>query len=204
MRRISTFAEMLGETDESDSLEEQQEYLDCLINSAVLAKQIVAGLMEYLALGRHQTSAAVALDPLVREVVDQALLTSSPVFSIDCLPTILGNEQELRLVFRHLIDNAIRYCAEDVVPEIHVRCAMHDTEFSISVVDNGIGVDPNYRDRIFQLFKSLDTAEAGHGIGLGLALSRKVVELHQERISYKAGLYGGSEFVLTFPNSLMG
>ena len=102
---------------------------------------------------------------------------SGATITFDKLPTVVVNQDLLMRVFQNLIGNAIKYSAE-----IHVSCRREATEWVFSVSDNGIGIDPQYHDRIFEPFQRLRHKREHAGTGVGLAICKQIVERHGGRM----------------------
>lgn len=146
---------------------------------------------------------AVDLNKVVAALVDSLSARSAGRFEIrwDRLPTVPGSEAQLRMLFRNLIANAVLFRHPDRVPQVEIR---HEgprgqTQVAISVVDNGIGIDPAYHDRIFGLFRRLHTYADYPGSGIGLALCKRVARSHQAELSVRSKPGEGSSFTVVLP-----
>jgi two-component system, chemotaxis family, sensor kinase Cph1 len=117
----------------------------------------------------------------------------------DPLPTVIGDATQLGQVFQNLIANAIKFHAEGRPPRVHVSAAEGPGEWTFAVADNGIGIAPEYFERIFIIFQRLHTIEEYGGTGIGLAVCKKIVERHGGRIWVESVLGGGSTFRFTVP-----
>jgi PAS domain S-box-containing protein len=122
----------------------------------------------------------------------------------ESLPAVMGDAEQLVLVFQNLIANGIKFRREDVPPQVHVSAEREDDEWVFSVADNGIGIDPEQADRIFQIFQRLHTEEEYPGTGIGLALCKRIVERHGGRIWVESEVGEGSTFSFTIPTSKEG
>jgi light-regulated signal transduction histidine kinase (bacteriophytochrome) len=116
----------------------------------------------------------------------------------DPLPTVPGDDVQLRQLFQNLIGNAIKY-RNNNGPAIHIGCVRRDRDWLFSVCDNGIGIDPRFAERIFVIFQRLHNAEKYPGTGIGLAVCKRVVECHGGRIWLESEPGKGSTFYLTLP-----
>ena len=142
----------------------------------------------------------VPLDEVVREVIDRlAESIAERGVEIDVapdLPTVSGDRHRLREVFENLIDNAVRYLGDQPMPRVEVAMRQDGAERIFVVRDNGTGVDPRYQDKVFVLFERLH-ADA-EGTGVGLALTKRIVELHSGSIWVESGGAGeGACFCFT-------
>jgi light-regulated signal transduction histidine kinase (bacteriophytochrome) len=116
------------------------------------------------------------------------------------LPTIWCEEQAFVQLFIHLLDNGIKYRKDGVRPEIHIS-AEHTKSgvWEIRVHDNGIGIEPEFRERIFNVFQRLHPRSMYPGTGIGLAICKKIVEVNGGRIRAESETGKGSTFVFTVP-----
>ncbi len=139
------------------------------------------------------------------EVLDRALTKlekeigeTETVVEREPLPMVVGDEEQLAVLFQNLIDNAIKFRAE-VPPHIHISATSHDSIWQFEVRDNGIGIDPAYSDRIFQVFQRLHQRSEYAGNGIGLAMCRKIVERHDGEIWVDSEPSHGATFTFTLP-----
>jgi light-regulated signal transduction histidine kinase (bacteriophytochrome) len=139
------------------------------------------------------------------EVLARALLNlitatkeSGARITHDHLPTVLGDEFQLGQLFQNLIDNAIKYHGATPA-EIHVGCERDGEMWRFAVKDNGIGIDPEYAERIFVIFQRLHTRQEYPGTGVGLAICKKIVERHRGKIWVESELRKGSTFYFSLP-----
>jgi chemotaxis family two-component system sensor kinase Cph1 len=111
---------------------------------------------------------------------------------------VVGYGTQLTQLFQNLIGNALKYCNRQQ-PEVHVSASADADHWIFSVRDNGIGIEPQYFERIFQMFKRLHTREQYSGTGIGLALCKKIVTRHRGQIWVESQLGQGSNFHFTIP-----
>ena len=121
------------------------------------------------------------------------------VVDVDASLMVVGDGHQLDRLFQNLIGNAIKYRQEGVRPHIAVMARPNDGKAVFSVQDNGIGIAPEYFDRIFLLFQRLHTRDAYEGTGIGLSVCKKIVERHGGEIWVEQSPSGGSTFLFTLP-----
>ena len=119
--------------------------------------------------------------------------------SYDTLPVIHADESQISRVFQNLIGNALKFRKEGVQPKIHIKAQKEGYEYIFSVQDNGIGIEEQYSDRIFEVFKRLHPIGEYEGTGIGLAIVKRIIERHGGRIWVESEFGVGSTFYFTIP-----
>src|SRR5439155_15477341 len=116
----------------------------------------------------------------------------------DALPEVEGDESQLAQLLQNLIGNAVKFRGQAQAC-IHVSCSEQENEFVVAVTDNGIGIEPQYFERIFMVFQRLHDKGQYSGTGIGLAIVKKVVERHGGRIWVQSQPGAGTTFHFTMP-----
>jgi len=150
-------------------------------------KELIRDLLTYSQL-QHQKLPfeTVDLSDIMTDIIKEFDLTikeKGAVIAIDPFPQVMGNPIRLRQLFSNLISNALKYSRKEVLPEITVQVSNEDDHVSIKVRDNGIGFEEEYAERIFGLFERLHSRDEFPGTGIGLAICKRIVELHHGKIS---------------------
>ncbi|MGZ7049499.1 MAG: sensor histidine kinase, partial [Methanobacterium sp.] len=117
----------------------------------------------------------------------------------DPLPVIHADESQITRVFQNLIGNALKFQKKDIPPKIHIKAPKEGNEYIFSVHDNGIGMEKQYSDHIFEVFKRLHPIGEYEGTGIGLAIVKRIIERHGGRIWVESELGEGSTFYFAIP-----
>jgi hypothetical protein len=123
-----------------------------------------------------------------------ALRESGAEITRDQFPVVVADKPQLTQLFQNLVGNAIKFQSGDA-PKIHISCQQNGKDCIIGVRDNGIGIDPRHAERIFQVFQRLHDREKYPGTGIGLAISKKIVERHGGRIWVESEPGKGAAFL---------
>ena len=115
------------------------------------------------------------------------------------LPTVPGDRRQLTMLFGNLVGNALKFHRPDVPPRVRIGCRALDGAVELSVADNGVGIPPEHRERVFDLFERLDRSEEREGSGIGLSLVRRVVGNHGGGVRVESDGRTGTTFVVTLP-----
>ena len=195
---IKGFAQMLGDDLREGKVHYVQENLGRIGLAADTMDRLLQEVLELSRIGRVVNDLEeVDLVVLANEVAGQVagVLRGRGVSLVvsDELPTVLGDRVRLHEVLQNLIDNAVKFMGDQVSPRIEVGCRREGEELVCYVSDNGIGIEPCYLEKVFDLFDQLDPRVEGSGVGL--ALVKRIVETHGGRIWVEsAGLGEGSCF----------
>ncbi len=117
----------------------------------------------------------------------------------DSMPTLVADRTQLMQLFQNLIGNAIKFCQPGQAPQVHISVERTEDTWLFAVRDNGIGIDPQFFDRIFVIFQRLHTRDEYPGSGMGLAICKKIMECHRGQIWLESALNQGTTFYFTLP-----
>ena len=208
LRGVINFLTLLERRHKEALTEDGQEYIRFAVDGAKRMSDMIRDLLEF---SRVQTKAdepkPVDTGELVQEAVGNLATAiaeaEARVTVADGLPMVMGRRAQLIRVFQNLIGNAIKYRAADRNPEVSVSVARSQGKWVFSIKDNGIGIDPQFHDRIFGVFQRLHTREEYGGTGIGLALVKRVVEQHGGEIWVESTPGDGSTFKFSLGKSGM-
>ncbi|HDS45340.1 MAG TPA: PAS domain S-box protein [Methanomicrobia archaeon] len=169
------------------------------------AKRMQALINDLLAFSRVQTRGkhfeptdAERVLGLTLKNLQTAIGESEAEITHDPLPTVLADEVQLAQLFQNLISNAIKFRGDEP-PRIHVAVEKEQNEWIFSISDNGIGIEPQYAEKIFGIFQRLHNARDYPGTGIGLAICKRIVERHGGRIWVDSELGKGTTFYFSIP-----
>lgn len=199
---IEGFARILKHESE-DLNDAQQEHLQSILTASLHMRKMID---ELLAISRvlrsHESITQIDVRSIIAEVLDELQFTikeRNALVSIqEKLPRITGVETHLKIVFRNLLSNALKFC-DKPDPKISIECSSDDSMASFSIRDNGIGFDEADRDRIFVIFHRLDRSDRYSGIGAGLTIVKKIIDNHGGKIWATSIVNEGSTFTFTLP-----
>jgi len=164
-------------------------------------KTLMQGLLDYLNLETfgpaHSMIDCNEIVETARSILVEKIMTAGVKITQDDLPQVYGHRGRLSRLFVNLIDNALKF--HGPLPLIHISARRAGGMAEFCVEDNGIGIDEEHHQIVFALFQRLHTSEAYPGYGIGLALSRKIVESHGGKIWIEPAPAGGCRFRFTLP-----
>ncbi|MEL6970109.1 MAG: ATP-binding protein [Bacteroidota bacterium] len=202
LRTISSFAQILREEYRDQLDDAANEYVDLIITGTFQMDRVIRALLDYARVG-HRSERFVDTD--LNEVVDLVKLhlkkeiqDHHAQISCEHLPTVFGNKTAFIQLFQNLTSNAIKFRAEES-PKIQISCHSKRGQWYFRFADNGIGIEEEYREKIFLPFQRLSEKPVP-GTGMGLAICKKVVKMHRGEIYAEAGRTGGTAFVFTLPH----
>jgi signal transduction histidine kinase len=181
-------------------------YIDRIVANTRKMQALLDELLKLALIGRVETDfACVDLNAVVRDVLDQlhhTLATRDARVVVDGpLPTVQANHTRLMQLFTNLLDNAVKYTPADRAPLIRIRVTERPEGWQVLVADNGIGIAPAHRDRVFGLFQRLPAAKTLYpgGSGAGLAIVARIVETHGGELWFDSVQDTGTTFHFTLP-----
>lgn len=197
LRMVSFFSQKLGDKYKDKLDQDAQDYIKFAVDGSKRMYYLINGLLEY---SRVHTKGKmfknVDMNEVLRKVNNNLSLKireKKVIIRVRCeyLPVIFADENQMVQLIQNLIANAIKFT--EVKPEINIDCVNEETRYIFSVRDNGIGIEPQYYDRIFKMFQRLVRDEY-EGIGVGLAICKRIIERHGGEIWLKSEPGKGTSF----------
>ena len=200
---VASFTQLLSRQYKGKLDSDADDYIAFAVDGANRMQRLIRDLLAYSRVGTErpemlEASGEVALQRALinlRAVLER----SGAVVTHDPLPYVIANETQLVLLFQNLVGNAIKYQGPGT-PLIHISAANKDDKiWKFSVEDNGLGIEPQYFEKIFSMFQRLHKREQFSGTGIGLAICKKIVERHGGAIWVESQPGHGSTFFFTLP-----
>ncbi len=200
LRMINGYLDLIKRKYKGKLDSDMDNYIELVVSGAYRMQLLIDDLLKYSRVGNHA-------NPLIptecENILDQSLSNlktsiddSGAVVTHDPLPTLIADGSQLVHVFQNLISNAIKF-KDGKPPRIHISAKKDGSEWLFSVADNGIGIEPEFFDRIFVIFQRLHGKSEYSGTGIGLAICKKIVRQHGGRIWVESEIGEGSTFYFT-------
>lgn len=198
---ILGYAELIDEKFRNMQDQETKDFISRILKSCDRMKRFIHDLLEYSKVLRQATAVgSVDFNEIVKELIENfhfVINEKKAIITYDPLPSLPYNTNLIELVFQNLIGNALKYCEQ--APRVHISAARKRTEWIFSVRDNGIGIPPEAKERVFKMFEKLTTRKKYPGSGIGLATCQTIVERCGGRIWVESEVGAGSTFYFTLP-----
>ena len=202
LRKIASFCQALQTRYRGQLDERADQYIDFAVDGAKRMQTLINDLLAFSRVGRDGARhVPVALSGVLAAAVDAL---AGPIEETGArieageLPVVWGDESLLRSLFQNLLANSLR-CHGAEPPRVTIAASRRDGSWEITFADNGIGIEPEYAERVFLIFQRLHGRDAYEGSGIGLALARRIVEYHGGQIWLDTGYKGGASFHIMLP-----
>ncbi len=197
LRTIRSFTELMEKRSGASLDEKTRTYMDFILDGARNMSLLIDDLLAYSRVGRAvEGRAVVDLGDTLEKCKNSlraAIEASGAVISSDRLPRVQGDPTLVRMLMQNLLSNAIKY-RRQVPISIHVGASQVDGVWEVAVSDNGIGIESQHYDRIFELFERLHGRDKYDGSGMGLAICKKIADIHGSKIAVSSRMGEGSTF----------
>lgn len=205
VRTMGTYSKLLKQEYQGSLDEQAEQFLEFIHGSSITAMARIDDVLKFGAVRRERFEAHVVnLDDVLASVMqdlNSAIKESQAKLVIQKdLPKVLGKSEYLSLLLQNICSNAIKYRKAEVPPEIQIAAELEENNLvHVSVKDNGIGFEMEHKDKIFQMFQRLHRDSEYPGTGLGLAMCKKIVDLHGGKIWTESVVGEGTTFHFTIP-----
>ncbi|WP_440949427.1 sensor histidine kinase [Methanosphaerula subterraneus] len=201
LRMVASYTQLLARRYRGKLDQDADQYIAYASEGAERMQMLIQDLLEFSRVNAKGKPFTVTDTARVVEQVLEDLRVSiderHAIVTCDPLPLVLADEQQIRQVFLNLIGNAIKFSEE--APNVHLGAVRQGDDWVFSVEDGGIGIDPEFFDRIFVIFQRLHTREQYQGTGIGLAIVKRIIERHHGSIQVRSAPGEGTTFFFTLP-----
>lgn len=204
LRMVASYTELLADRYAGKLDPKADKYIRYAMEGAKRMQTLVRDLLTLSRISAkerrlHRVDSAAVLRAVL-ERLSVAIEDNKAEIVVDTLPEVTSEETELGQVFQNLVSNALKFRSDQPV-RIEIAARPKNDGWVFSVADNGLGIDPRYHDRIFQMFQRLHERSKYEGSGIGLAVAKKIVERHGGRIWVESTIGQGSTFYFTLPHA---
>ncbi len=177
-------------------------YLEFIADANQRMRVLIKDLLDFSRIGANGELERVDCNNVMKNLLSDIMVAineAGACVEFDALPVIIGDPTEVKILFQNLITNAIKFRKKAIAPTVHVRAERREGYWEFAFKDNGIGIDKQYSQKIFDIFQRLHTRSEYAGSGIGLSHCKKIVELHNGKIWFESIPGEGSTFYFTLP-----
>lgn len=204
LRMVRSYCELLEEKYRNKLDAEGEEFLTYVVHGAERMQLLIRDLLSYSRVSRNEMKPTeVPLEQVVEDVRQQLavqLRDAGATLSVQGpLPVVRAERSMMLQLVQNLVGNAVKFHKDGQKPEVSISASRNNGKWCVSVADNGIGIDPRFRNKVFEMFKSLHPRDKYEGTGIGLAVCKKIVERHGGEIWVDSEPGKGAVFSFTLP-----
>ena len=208
LRMVTGYLRLLERRTAKRLTADEQQFIAYATDGAERMRGLIDDLLTYSRVERDTFApAAVDLGQVAETTLrglQAAIAEADATITTDPLPTVSGDAGQLGQLLQNLLANAIKFRRPGVAPVVAVTAVEAGDEWTVTVADNGIGIDPDHAERVFQMFQRLHSRDQYEGTGIGLAICRRIVERHGGRLWVQANRDGGTSMRFTLPAAVAG
>lgn len=199
---VASYTQLLEKRYKDKLDTDANEFIQFAVDGAFRMQRLINDLLSYSLVGAQQkkvkpTDCHSVLGQVIAGLSDE-IEQNNVIITNDDLPTVMADASQIQELFKNLVGNAIKFRSEDA-PRVHISAKQDRNKWLFSVQDNGLGIDPKYKDKIFMIFQRLHSKEEYPGTGIGLAICKRIVERHGGKIWFDSNAGKGSTFYFTLP-----
>jgi PAS domain S-box-containing protein len=202
LRMVSSFTQLLEKKYKDELDDEAREYINFAVDGAKRMQVLINDLLAFSRVTSKTVDfTEIDLKELLGEVMFNLELDieeTNAQITCDTLPEIVGDYSQILRIFQNIIANSLKYRSEET-PKVNISAHKEQGYWLFSIEDNGIGIEPQYFGQVFQIFRRLHTQDEYEGTGIGLAITKRIVERHRGNIWVESELGKGSTFYFTIP-----
>ncbi|MEU9362725.1 ATP-binding protein [Streptomyces sp. NPDC048301] len=201
LRKVSSFTQLLQRRYGGALDARADQYIDFAVDGANRMQTLINDLLDFSRVGRvHHTHQDLDLGEVMKNTLSALSMSveeSGAVITHDPLPTLVADPTQMGMLWQNLIGNAVKFRRPDEAPAVHVSAERDGELWRFAVTDNGIGIAPEYAEKVFVIFQRLHTKDAYSGSGIGLAMCKKIVEFHGGTIEIDPTYTAGARIAFT-------
>ncbi|MFF1414462.1 ATP-binding protein [Streptomyces sp. NPDC058289] len=201
LRKVSSFTQLLQRRYGGQLDAKADQYIAIAVDGANRMQTLINDLLDFSRVGRvHHDAEKVDLEPVMERALSALSLgieESGASITHDPLPALVADPTQMGMLWQNLIGNAVKFRRPDLAPEIRVGAVREGELWRFTVTDNGIGIEPEYADKVFVIFQRLHTKDVYPGSGIGLAMCKKIVEFHGGTIAVDPEYRDGTRITFT-------
>lgn len=202
LRMVSSYAQLLARRYRGQLDSDADEFIEFMVDGATRMQALINDLLAYSRVGtKGKPFTTTDGNQIIQQVLESLRFVIEEThahLTVDPLPVLIADRAQLVQLFQNLISNALKFRGEETL-KIHISAKEEGDQVIFSVADNGIGIEPQYAERIFLLFQRLHTKKEYPGTGIGLAICKKIVERHGGQIWLESKPDEGTTFFFTLP-----
>jgi len=198
---IKGYAELLASNDSLDT--NARKLLQRINKCTDKMASLITDILNYSRIGQTKVNKEIVeMGKVIEDTKMDIVAAFNPIadFSIGATPSIYGDKTMIVQVFANLMGNAVKYSSKTSNPRVVINGEVKKNEVVYSIADNGIGIDINYYNKIFEIFKRMDNVQDIEGTGVGLAIVKKIMDKHNGRIWFESTIGAGTTFFVAFKN----
>ncbi|WP_422358799.1 sensor histidine kinase [Reichenbachiella sp.] len=200
LHTIINYIDLFESENKKELSHEGQMYFNFIKEASVRMKQLITGLLEYSRIGHDiklETVDSRIICENVLKDLQSLIQEKNATIQIDRLPSVKASPTELRILFQNLIENALKFSKSDVPCEIEITHSDKNRYMQFTISDNGIGIDPQFEDKIFVIYQQLHNSSIYGGNGIGLAYCKKILDTFGGKIWLDRNYKNGAKFHFT-------
>lgn len=202
LHTIINYIDLFQSENNKELSHEGQMYFDFIKDASTRMKQLITGLLEYSRIGQDISIQKVNTQSICNDILKDlhsSINEKNATIKMENLPTIMASSVEVRMLFQNLIENALKFSQANVPCEIDISHADKNRYIQFTISDNGIGIDPQFEDKIFIIYQQLHNKTAYEGNGIGLAHCKKILDTFGGKIWLDRNSKSGAKFHFTIP-----
>lgn len=201
LHTITSYTELLARIYRGRLDAKGEQYIDFILDGTSHMHRMINDLLAYSRVSSStnpiaQVELDQVLDQAIRSLGQSIERSKATIHRVD-LPQVEGDQLQLVQLLQNLIGNGIKFAKKDVPPELRITCHASVEGWMIGVHDNGIGIEPRFFEKVFEIFRRLHTRQEYEGTGIGLAICKRIVEHHGGRIWVESNFGQGTSFFFT-------